>query len=572
MEQYGADVNHVGKYSGPLHAAVCGAHQTIVKYLLEKGADVNKIMKVTLQTPKHIAYFSGHLDIADLLTSSQADSESRSEVDCNNCTPIDLLSNPSSFYTQDGDGAPDASLTQDVNLREAGDVDGNQSLDQAVAELSLTDKSDCAVICGTCVSPVPKFNLNIVQAIESGNINEVIKLISSNQDWNQTGCQLLRHRQTLLHLAAEHPYPDIVKLLIKKGCSVEATDNTKLTPLTYACRKGLLQNVKTLLKCNARVNAVGKYSGPLLAATDKTIIKCLLKHPAINVNIETLAVDDRHTPLHCACDEGDEEKVKLLLFAGASTDIPNDKDLTPSELPRCSQSIKDIIRSHQDVMDKLLGALRHDDCQEVKKLAHSKEMKEQLKGIGNLMHLAAKYPNATCTMMKFLAKELKISVNRKNILGQTPLMIACQTNDYNKVITLCKLNANFNLRTDIGATLLHIAARHSSSNIVKDLITKYELQVNEPDNFGRSPLTWACSTNNVKKTRVKILLSYETIRVNAQTQVSKDTALSIACRANNKALAQILRDYGAGWDIANSFFRTPYDEAVEDIRTLWVTM
>lgn len=62
---------------------------------------------------------------------------------------------------------------------------------------------------------------------------------------------------SLLHLAVDVKRGKLVKMLIEKGCDVNALDSSRWTPLTHACREGRLDIIKALVEQGAGVALAG---------------------------------------------------------------------------------------------------------------------------------------------------------------------------------------------------------------------------------------------------------------------------------------------------------------------------
>ena len=105
---------------------------------------------------------------------------------------------------------------------------------------------------------------------------------------------------TPLHAACDRGFTDLAVLYLLKGADVDATDDAGLTPLHRGCSWERTQIVRTLLDHGA------------------------------SVNMQTQQGD---TPLHFAATRNDhnEKLIRLLLGAGARTDIKNKKNLTALE-------------------------------------------------------------------------------------------------------------------------------------------------------------------------------------------------------------------------------------------------
>lgn len=102
--------------------------------------------------------------------------------------------------------------------------------------------------------------------------------------------------ETILYRAARRGRITQVKLMIKRGASVNMRSNRKQTPLHFAAFEGYLSVAEVLLAAGAEVNPVDH---------------------------------DGMTPLHFAADSGKNAMVRLLIEKGARIDARNKLGVTP---------------------------------------------------------------------------------------------------------------------------------------------------------------------------------------------------------------------------------------------------
>ena len=155
--------------------------------------------------------------------------------------------------------------------------------------------------------------------------------------------------------AADKSIPILTALLAGKA-DVNAADEEGLT-LLHLCMEdpnesGSAVLVKFLLDNGARVNALTKegqtplhllaeaQAGPGVAVVGK-----LLLERKADPNIQD--TEFKRTPLHCAADEGNADLVKVLLAAGARTDVPDEFKDTARDLAE-QQGHKDVARMIRD--------------------------------------------------------------------------------------------------------------------------------------------------------------------------------------------------------------------------------
>ena len=124
-----------------------------------------------------------------------------------------------------------------------------------------------------------------------------------------------------LHLAAEQGQQESVLHLLRAGAHVDASDNKRRTPLTYAAYVGDLVAIGSLLDFGADISHVD---------------------------------DDGNTPLHMACmaECPSEKVVDRLWRAGADERVLNGHGLTPLEVLKLSSSEKEGFGSVRLLLEK----------------------------------------------------------------------------------------------------------------------------------------------------------------------------------------------------------------------------
>ncbi|XP_018410557.1 PREDICTED: palmitoyltransferase ZDHHC13 [Nanorana parkeri] len=209
-------------------------------------------------------------------------------------------------------------------------------------------------------------NWDIVKATQHGLLDRCRELVEADYDVRQPDGENV----TLLHWAAINNRLELVKYFISKGAVVDQLGGTlNSTPLHWAVRQGHLQAVILLIKYGADPSLIdgegynsvhlavlfqhlpiiayliakglnidsSDMNGmtPLMLSAQKVIgmepTSFLLKmNPSVNLADKV----HRNTALHWAVSSGNVNAVDLLLEAGASMDITNEKGETPLDLAR----------------------------------------------------------------------------------------------------------------------------------------------------------------------------------------------------------------------------------------------
>ena len=182
--------------------------------------------------------------------------------------------------------------------------------------------------------PVININEALIQAAEQRNLPEVERIVTLKEiDLNYRG----KIAETPLTSAAERGQTAIVKVLLDAGADINKTGIAQ-SALFVAAERGYEDTVNLLLergaktdpKSTGRVRASG---GTILHATYKpAIIAALIKHGADVNEINYKGV----TPLMGAAQDGNLEKIKVLIHHGAKIDAQDDKKETALDKARAA--------------------------------------------------------------------------------------------------------------------------------------------------------------------------------------------------------------------------------------------
>jgi ankyrin repeat protein/GTPase SAR1 family protein len=159
-------------------------------------------------------------------------------------------------------------------------------------------------------------DLDLEAALESGDVDFVTQFIDAGGDPN-TVCnfQFPREGYSILSLACEHGYIDLVKLLVLRGANIEHRDSDfERTPFLIASIYGHVPVLNLLLELQCNKNARTKMNNGALA------VACWQGHlDALQflVDFGHLAVNEEHqnarTPLHWAARNGHIDVCSFLL-------------------------------------------------------------------------------------------------------------------------------------------------------------------------------------------------------------------------------------------------------------------
>ena len=95
---------------------------------------------------------------------------------------------------------------------------------------------------------------NLVQAVYQDNFESVKSQLQSGADINKPQ-DLWSEQASIFHFAVRLNRPEMVRLLIEEGATVNARDGDDLTPLHIASWYGNLEMVKLLIESGADIRA-----------------------------------------------------------------------------------------------------------------------------------------------------------------------------------------------------------------------------------------------------------------------------------------------------------------------------
>jgi len=252
---------------------------------------------------------------------------------------------------------------------------------------------------------------------------------------------------------------------------------------------------------------------------------------------------DKSELLCRAIEEGNLEKVKLLLDQGANINGKNRVTNTPL-ITACMKNNIEIARllieKGADVNDTnkygsppLIFAVLANNIALAKLLCNEKmRLNVALSNGLNLLVVSIEY--GYVDMLEFLLTQ-GADVNSIELPGcNTPLIAACKEDNLEMVQLLIKYEADINKKNNDGLNPLMWACRRGNLEVVKFLIEN-DVDVNTRPN-GMTPLMYACSYDRVEV--VKLLLA-KGADINAKDHEG-NTVLSIARKRNNNRVMKIL--------------------------------
>ncbi|XP_064081222.1 transient receptor potential channel pyrexia-like isoform X3 [Macrobrachium nipponense] len=182
----------------------------------------------------------------------------------------------------------------------------------------------------------------VQSVIEKGDVKELSRILSNGEIAGG-----IKDNDLLLHAAVNAPNNCwlMVRMLIKAGVSVSTTNQAGATALHLAADKGHFKCARELLESGAEVNQKdGDGCLPLHCAARNRSGDGLKILPYLIKSGSSVNTPEKcgYTPLHIAALASNAEAVKVLLKAGGSHGLANDKGQTPLHLT-CTPTVAQVL-------------------------------------------------------------------------------------------------------------------------------------------------------------------------------------------------------------------------------------
>ena len=327
-----------------------------------------------------------------------------------------------------------------------------------------------------------------------------------------------------LHIAARNGNMKVVEMLLAHNIHIDVPErgNGGMTPFLSACDNGRDDTARLLKRHGADITKKDSYGRGAIhfAARGGSVklLKSLLAKPALAADLETLDKKGR-TPLHHACEKGQDETAALLMAKGARIDTFDNEGFTALHRAVESNYMPDFLTS----FEKALGSRA--------------DWNLTAKNGDTLLHAAIK--NGQLPVAEKLVA-LGADIMRKDAEGHTPLLVAAINNNEDILGALVKTLKEREIPLDLqrdadGWTALHHAAGHYTPALAIHLL-EGGADVNARATDGTTPLLVAARAG--QSDLAEFLLS-KGADLNAQNDAG-ETVFDVALGAKDQMMMQVL--------------------------------
>ena len=371
------------------------------------------------------------------------------------------------------------------------------------------------------------------RAVERGHLEIVHLLIKA-------GCKVDAvngEGRTALMIASNNNKVKIIEVLISVGCIVNVVDNAGETALHKAVKGGHLEIVHLLIKAGCNVNVANKVGETALhRAVERghlEIVHLLINYKAgCNVNVANKVGE---TALHRAVERGHLEIVHLLIKAGCNVNVAN--KVGETALHRAVE------RGHLKIVHLLINYKAGCNVNVANKVSETALHRAVERGHLEIVHLLIK---AGC------------NVNVANKVGETALHRAVERGHLEIVHLLIKAGCKVDVALLNDKCTLIIAISHGNTELVECLL-KIGCNVNVVNIVGETALHEAVEGDHLEIVHLLIKAGCE---VDVALLNDKCTLLNAISYGNNE-LVKCLLNVGCNVNVVNKVGETALHIAVE---------
>jgi ankyrin repeat protein len=391
-------------------------------------------------------------------------------------------------------------------------------------------------------------------ALKIPDLTEKFLILSILLKQNGINPNLKFQGYTLLHIASQYAYTDIVELLLDKD-NIDPNLQTPegYAPLHIAAQKGHLNVVQALLANKIiQVNIQTSEGSSALHFASRqghlNIVQALLNHDKLDPNL--VIKNTGATPLHLVVQNGDIAVVQALLKkegVNPNAQIYNGCaslhfaakhgyfNVIQALLEK--EDIKVNIQSHSGFAP-LHYAVKHGHLNIVQAFLLQDDIQLNIQTTQGTTPLHLAVQNASLDIVEAFLKKEGIQPNILTSQGFTSLEQAVQTGQKSIVqMFLDKEGVDVNRITLDGFSLLHIAAQAGHANIVQLLLNKNGVEPNLQASDGSSPIYLAAHKGHLHV--VQMLLDIDSVDPNLTTNKGFGP-IHIAAYEGHENIVQVL--------------------------------
>ena len=301
-----------------------------------------------------------------------------------------------------------------------------------------------------------------------------------------------------LQCAVLNIHTDVVQVLIDAGADIDIKDEEGCSLLHYACEGGSLEGVKMLVRAGVGVRATNDEGETCLVRAVQAAryghietLRYLVCLPEVDVNYRQAG---NGTALHCAVDlkprrQETTEVVQVLIDAGADIDAKNNYGHSPLH-SACASGALDVVkmlveagagvRATNDRGEPcLILAARCGHTETVRYLVGLPEV-----DVNHVNHrYVANYTALQCALEgeKTDAVQVLIDAGADVVTNNNALHSACVSGTLDVVKMLVRAGAGVRATNEEGWTCLISAARYGHTDTVRYLVGLQEVELNHRD-------------------------------------------------------------------------------------------
>ena len=406
----------------------------------------------------------------------------------------------------------------------------------AGADLHTKDEEGCSPLHSACESGA----LDVVKMLVEAGAE--VRATNDEGETSFTRAAAYGHRETVRYLvglpdvdvnhgnfnalqcAAMNEFPEVVQVLIDAGADIDITANFDgCSPLHYACESGSLEGVKMLVRAGVGVRATNNRGQTCLVRAVHAAryghieaLRYLVCLPEVDVNYRQAG---NITALHYAVDEKPRtDVVQVLIDAGADIDAKNNEGRSP-----------------------LHSACASGELDVVKMLVEAGAGVRDTNGRGETCVVLAARNGHTETVRYLLGlPEVDVNhVHRRCAGNYTALQCALENNKPDVVRVLIDAGADIDAKNNYGCSPVHSACVSGTLDIVKMLV-RAGAGVRATDNDGWTCLISAAFFGHIDI--VRYLVGLPEVELNHRDTAKNYTALHYAVEENHTEVTQVLTD------------------------------